>query len=233
MPGNGNYWDPITATIDWCEPNYEVSPYIAEFYNTISNLSYILLGWYGLYQSWPHELRFRVAFLGLILVGFGSSAFHATLKWSGQLSDEVGMFMVTLSTLYILLQHRDEFHPQLLAGLCTATLFLFTTIYAILQWVLLFQIAWVILAGIVICKFMHLIQQTKRSIQRIYIRIMGLLILSAVMWLLEQLLCESFPIIASWKLHALFWHVGTAIVSYFVLLGCLYCRLNRNTIIIE
>lgn len=32
------YWGPQTSTIEWCEENYAVSPYIAEFWNTISSL---------------------------------------------------------------------------------------------------------------------------------------------------------------------------------------------------
>ena len=24
------YWGPVTASIDWCETNYQVTPYIAE-----------------------------------------------------------------------------------------------------------------------------------------------------------------------------------------------------------
>jgi len=36
------YWGKRTATIDWCESNYEVTSFIAEFWNTISNLVMIL-----------------------------------------------------------------------------------------------------------------------------------------------------------------------------------------------
>jgi len=29
------YWENVTATIDWCEINYEITYYIAEFWNTV------------------------------------------------------------------------------------------------------------------------------------------------------------------------------------------------------
>ena len=83
------YWGEVTATIDWCEPNYTVSPYIAEFVNTITNIGFVVLGLFGIYMHPNLELRFYLAYVSIIFVGFGSAAFHATLKWYAQLGDEV------------------------------------------------------------------------------------------------------------------------------------------------
>ncbi|KAK3094993.1 hypothetical protein FSP39_008837 [Pinctada imbricata] len=35
-------WGSPTATIDWCEENYKVTPFIAEFWNTLSNIFFII-----------------------------------------------------------------------------------------------------------------------------------------------------------------------------------------------
>jgi dihydroceramidase len=40
------YWGEVTSTIDWCETNYEVTHYVAEFWNTLSSL---FIAWVGLY----------------------------------------------------------------------------------------------------------------------------------------------------------------------------------------
>lgn len=76
------YWGPATSTIDWCEPNYERSAYVAEFWNTVSNLLFVLVGLYGLAQSMRQgfEWRFHAQFIGIMVTGFGSAMFHGTLQ---------------------------------------------------------------------------------------------------------------------------------------------------------
>ncbi len=76
------YWGNPTSTIDWCEKNYEQTFYIAEFWNTISNLGFLILGIYGLYKAIENglEKRFQLQFIALITVGIGSALFHGTLQ---------------------------------------------------------------------------------------------------------------------------------------------------------
>jgi dihydroceramidase len=104
---NDGYWGTQTATIDWCEKNYEVTYYIAEFWNTISNFVLVFFPMYGIYWT----LKFRqnnvfltnderpfilpisviYCYLGLIVVGLGSTMFHMTLLYPMQLLDELPM----------------------------------------------------------------------------------------------------------------------------------------------
>ena len=46
------YWGDVTSTIDWCESNYDVSQYTAEFWNTISNIFFVLFALWGMYLTW-------------------------------------------------------------------------------------------------------------------------------------------------------------------------------------
>ena len=42
--GNGDgFWGPPSATMNWCEEDYVVTPWIAEFWNTLSNLTFVVL----------------------------------------------------------------------------------------------------------------------------------------------------------------------------------------------
>lgn len=76
------FWGAATSTIDWCEVNYERSYYVAEYWNTVSNLLFVLVGLYGLAQSMKQgfEWRFHLQFIGIMVTGFGSAMFHGTLQ---------------------------------------------------------------------------------------------------------------------------------------------------------
>lgn len=86
-------WGTHTASIDWCELNYFHSPYLAEFFNTITNLPTISWGLYGAASCLANGLpkRYAITYLGLTLIGIGSFGFHASLKWEWQLLDELPM----------------------------------------------------------------------------------------------------------------------------------------------
>ncbi|RUS78813.1 hypothetical protein EGW08_013431 [Elysia chlorotica] len=61
------YWGKQTATLDWCEENYAVTYYVAEFWNTLSNalmlLSPAVMVSLGLKEN--HEKRFVYSFVAL------------------------------------------------------------------------------------------------------------------------------------------------------------------------
>ena len=54
------YWGKRTATIDWCEENYQVTNYIAEFWNTVSNFVMILFPLYAIYWSFKLRSKYRL-----------------------------------------------------------------------------------------------------------------------------------------------------------------------------
>lgn len=69
--------------MDWCEENYEYSPYVAEFWNTLSNFWILFFGAFGAVHAFRHqsEKYFSLTYFGLFIVGIGSFLFHCTLKW--------------------------------------------------------------------------------------------------------------------------------------------------------
>jgi dihydroceramidase len=100
------YWGAVTANIDWCEENYVHSNYVAEVFNTFSNLPYIFVGvicgirhflfWrhnkateVGHFNWYPDSQRTGYAYLVLAVTGAGSMLFHAMLTKESQLADEL------------------------------------------------------------------------------------------------------------------------------------------------
>ncbi|XBW36421.1 hypothetical protein QEN19_002000 [Hanseniaspora menglaensis] len=100
-------WGNVTSTIDWCEENYVQSSFIAEFCNTISNMTYILVAGI-LYHRLTYKLnilekRFKLTMIGLLLVGLGSAMFHMSLRYDCQLLDELPMIYITCIPCYSVL----------------------------------------------------------------------------------------------------------------------------------
>jgi len=92
------FWGLPTASVDWCEQNYVVTWFVAEFWNTVSSLAMVAAGLVGISTRW-FAREIRVAFGLLSLVGLGSIAFHGTLRFELQMLDELPMlYLVTWLT---------------------------------------------------------------------------------------------------------------------------------------
>ena len=103
---NIGFWGVGGSSVDWCEPNYQVTYFIAEFSNSMSSFSMVIAGLLGLYLHLWAEKRFHLAFISTILLGFGSVAFHGTLWKVCQAFDEVPMLYCVLTLSYISICHR-------------------------------------------------------------------------------------------------------------------------------
>ena len=91
------YWGVKTMNVKppWCEADYHVTHYVAEFWNTMTSLSIIVWGFFGIWlhhrSSYGMEPRFWASFAALMSVGIGSVLFHMTLWRVGQVMDELPM----------------------------------------------------------------------------------------------------------------------------------------------
>lgn len=99
------FWGPPTSSIDWCERNYEVTYLIAEFWNTISNLMFIIPPLAATYH-FRNKLDgiYRLSLLYMAFTGIGSFAFHGTLLYSMQLWDELSMVWSGLFILFLIIR---------------------------------------------------------------------------------------------------------------------------------
>ncbi|CAG7730103.1 unnamed protein product [Allacma fusca] len=132
------FWGPPTSTLDWCEVNYEASPFVAEFWNTISNLGMILPPLFGIYEvlRLGLEKKFVLTHTFLIVVGLGSWAFHMTLLWPMQLADELPMVWGNSILVYQLWEIRKTARRQInwaVIVVCFTYCFFFTALYLIFK----------------------------------------------------------------------------------------------------
>jgi len=205
------FWGPPTASIDWCESNYEVCHFIAEFWNTITSSFISVLGLVGIYLSLREriEKRFTVLYAGIVIIGLGSVAFHASLLLEYQLLDELPMVWTTLTWVYIYqtMQSPKKGRPE--DKVLAKRLAIFGTVWGIgapwIHWYapLAFQALFIGLLGYALINAHSYWKICKNpDASKMYIVYNTSLILGALLWLTDTHACN--------KLHELFgdywWH---------------------------
>ncbi|KAH6630639.1 ceramidase [Chaetomium sp. MPI-SDFR-AT-0129] len=125
------FWGKQTSTLNWCEEDYNISFYCAEVVNTLTNLIFMWLGAKGLRDvfSYGHSRVFILAFLGYMVVGVGSMAFHTTLKYEMQLADELPMIYTVCIMAFATFSYKRPAKVQALVAAGLVGLAVFITVY--------------------------------------------------------------------------------------------------------
>ena len=240
--GTTGLWGAPTATLDWCEENYAASPLVAELWNTLSNVWIALPAVYGAMLAWKHqfEWRFRWAFLALSLVGLGSTVFHMTLRYAGQLLDELPMIYAACIFLFCIADYPWS-SPQ---GWRRVTLLATLVVYAAsvtgvyLAWTeaLFHQVSYGLLVFLVVgLARRRALASHVPGVHRLYT--LSVLFFGtawflwnvdnyACAWLTQQRARLPWFLAPFLQLHA-WWHFGVGIGSYLHILLSLVCRLEH------
>ena len=83
------YWGVSDASVSFCEDKYIKSDYIAEYYNTLSALSYIIIGCIYL------NTKLKEIGCATVMLGIGTGILHGTLRYYGQWLDEISMLILS------------------------------------------------------------------------------------------------------------------------------------------
>ncbi|RDW74585.1 ceramidase [Aspergillus mulundensis] len=97
------FWGPPTSKANFCEMDYAISRYIAEFINSLSNIVYVIYGIYGLRKLKLRDngdLLRALPYWGLMAVGLCSFAVHVSLKYNTQMMDDLSMHFATTPVLH-------------------------------------------------------------------------------------------------------------------------------------
>lgn len=205
------YWSPVTSNVDWCEDNYIISYYIAEWYNSVSNLIPIFYPIYTLYKSnyilKDNNKIYNLCHILLICVFTGSFCFHATLTKCGQLLDELPMLITNIFLLYIL----DNFNNINLLHNTIIKIIILYFIYLFPNSHLPFRLSFVYYNYKLFNKIYKLIKKNNKLLQNTKIKYsIFYYTIGLICWLIDIYLCNY---IKYFYLHSL-WHI-------FSYIGCL------------
>lgn len=233
-------WQRGSSDVDWCEGNYTKSKYIAEFYNTISNILFFVLPPIAVFKYSNYALYIdagiHVVFLLLVIIGAGSGYFHATLSLSGQLFDEwaiiwtgaagAGMFcpqrFIPRNALVQGSRFKFKFYMLGLAGFATALSLVWPVLNAFML------LAFAIPICYVFTNEVRLISGQFPAVKRLGFASFIWWMLAIVCWINDRAFCEFWKktfggtgggedgddgTISYPQLHA-WWHVLIVIASY-------------------
>ncbi|CAM9000681.1 unnamed protein product [Rhodiola kirilowii] len=228
--GRSSFWGPVTSTSDWCEINYVYSSYVAEFFNTVSNIPTILLAFIGLVNAVQQrfEKRFRVLHISNMALGFGSMIYHATLQHVLQQSDETPKVWEMLLYLYIL--YSPDWHYQ---STMPTFIFIYGVLFAIAHAVFRFGIGFK-LHYVTLCllciprMYKYYIYTQDIHAKRLAKWYATTISFATLCWLCDRFLCKelsSLPIDPQG--HAL-WHILMGFNSYFANTFLMYCRAQQR-----
>ncbi|KAE8722562.1 putative methionine--tRNA ligase-like [Hibiscus syriacus] len=227
--GLSSFWGPVTST-DRCEKNYVHSSYIAEFFNTISNVPGILLALIGLINALRQrfEKRFSVLHISNVILSIGSMIYHSTLQRLQQQGDETPMVWEVLLYFYIL--YSPDWHYR-----STMPTFLFfygvgfAVVHALFRFGIGFKVHYVILCLICIPRmykyYIYTKDATAKRLAKLYI---ATLLLGSICGVSDRVFCKQ---ISNWYFnpqgHAL-WHVFMGFNSYFANTFLMFCRAQQR-----
>jgi dihydroceramidase len=189
------FWGKPDVSVSFCEDKYVVSDYIAEYYNTMSALAYVIVGIFFF------RTRLKKLSIIMILLGLGTALLHGTLRFYGQWLDETSMLI--LSFFIIKEIRKERFNKR------TNNLYLLALILPYFVFERFFCYFFLVFCSLQIYIYLIAREKIKKYTLKYYLikSYSIILLISGVCWLLDQLFCEY---VRNYQLHAV-WHAGTAL----------------------
>ncbi|KAI8058649.1 alkaline phytoceramidase family protein [Gilbertella persicaria] len=217
------YWGTVTSSVDWCEENYIHSEYIAEFWNTLSSLAMVALGWLGV--ALHHKSlgwRLSAGYLLIVIVGIGSMLFHATLQFEHQMWDEVPMVWTACYLMWVLLSehgYQSQYHTIGISLYCALATFVTSQNKGTTQFYM-FQSSF----GIVMWTDLYFVYKIYYHTQLAHIKQLFhqgvyLLVLAISVWLFDANLCFVYAYLPNPQLHA-WWHLLMCSSLHYFFVAC-------------
>ncbi|KAL5095544.1 hypothetical protein Trisim1_000315 [Trichoderma cf. simile WF8] len=225
------FWGETTSYLNFCEEDYVITRYIAEFINTLSSFAFVVYGVYGLSKP-GHNGQTRARLLsygGLIGVGICSAGYHMTLKYHTQMSDGLSMHLLTTPMVYRLLTFKSS--PQrtkLVAVLLTIVFTVVMVTHMVMDEFLLHATTFGLAVYLIATRTLKLISQQvpderiRKNLRNVALFGCFNFAFGYFVWLLDDWLCSlltsmkhsaGLPLAFFLELHG-WWHIFTCIGGY-------------------
>ncbi|KAI8627278.1 ceramidase [Xylariaceae sp. FL1651] len=223
-------WSPPTSSANFCEEDYVVTRYLAEFINALTNLAYILFALKYMYGPGSRGIfapKSDFMSISLLVLGVASFLFHASLRQSLQFADEVAMLGLVWSILQGLLTVRRSSTYDRFVNVILAIVFpLFAVFYIWTGKIIYHVTGFITIIVLIVLRGSYLLYwrtpgfpETKCAGWRIRRRnSLALLILAYIIWNIDLEFCAELrelrmhlgpPLAWLLELHG-WWHVLTA-----------------------
>tara|TARA_B110000046_G_scaffold185854_2_gene229898 strand:+ start:30763 stop:31374 length:612 start_codon:yes stop_codon:yes gene_type:complete len=191
MNNISKFWGEQDVSVRFCENKYDKVYWVAEYYNTISSLSYIFIG----LLFWDT----KISHIGIKLscMGIGAVLLHMTLRHYTQLIDEGVMIVLS----YDGARYINPILPKYGVVLLLMIYIAFNDCFV--YFLILFTIM-----KVYIVRQMYLKNTKNSKLREIFFTCYVLLfILGTVCWIMDQVICEQVGV---YQMHA-WWHIFTAL----------------------
>ncbi|KAF2229593.1 alkaline phytoceramidase [Viridothelium virens] len=224
-------WGSPSSKANFCEEDYLISGYFAEFVNTITNTTYILYAIYGIRSHYRKNGAFMAClpYVGLAGVGVCSWYFHMVLNYYAQMSDDLSMFFCTGIVLYRITTSSLNPSQRLVMGVALSlSLGAISWYHVISNESLVHPVTFGLMINIVGLKTRAIIRerisdrQIRRAVHRLELSGAVSFISGFILWVIDRLFCERLKHLRStvgvpWgfllELHG-WWHILTGIGAY-------------------
>ncbi|KAA8650984.1 ceramidase [Aspergillus tanneri] len=227
------FWGLPSSKANFCEKDYVVTRYVAEFINTLTNLVYVFYAIYGLYKLRQKSNTGFIRVLpywGLMTVGVCSAIYHASLQYHTQMLDDLSMLFATTPVLHRVLTVNSRRRDSFIAGLVLYPALTGIVIYHVsTDELILHAIFFVGSVAIIGIRTMQLVKLRTPENSAIRQQVWGMVRFGAFIfhlgysvWLLDGWLCDwlrttraavGLPWAWLLELHG-WWHTFTGIGAY-------------------
>lgn len=206
----------MKSTVDWCEENYKVIPFIAEFWNTITGL-FLCMSSFLFYKNNKKLTGKLNSYLfqannTLFIVGIGTMFFHGTLLYIFQLFDEIPMLLMTFDYMYILLTitKNNYVHFYYTKYVLCFIIIVSYWIHPTLQIITFFTFFTTNVCFIILLldKIPSKYKNSNTITKSYYLLVTGISVL--LIWVIDSLFCKY---VQHFYLHSI-WHIITSILIY-------------------